>query len=236
MRRVIPVLLGLGLIGALLVGLFVATDTRAAFDRITFLLDWLRSTASPSWIGFTAAQAVVATVGIIPASLLSVAAGMTYGLWWGFLVACTGTLIGAWAAFSLSRSLLRPWIAALVNRHGRLSNVDNALGADNWRFVCLVRISPIMPFSLCSYALGLTGIDQRSYMIGTLASLPALLAYVAIGAFAKAGLAATAGEMSFMRSISLGIGAIAIVATSLYLRRVVTDALKGAPASPPMSI
>jgi uncharacterized membrane protein YdjX (TVP38/TMEM64 family) len=236
MKRLLPLLLGLGLIVALLVGVFAATDTRTAFDRVTLLLDWLRSTESPSWIGFTAAQAIVATVGIIPASLLSVAAGMTYGLWWGFLVACTGTLIGAWAAFSLSRSLLRPWIAAFVNRHGRLSNVDNALGADNWRFVCLVRISPIMPFSLTSYALGLTRIDYRSYMIGTLASLPALLAYVAIGAFAKAGLAATAGEMSFMRSISLGIGALAIVVTSLYLRRVVADALKTSPALPTMPV
>ena len=46
-----------------------------------------------------------------------------------------------------------------------------------------------MPFAATSYGLGLTGIGRRDFLIGTLASLPALLGYVAVGAFGQAGLA-----------------------------------------------
>jgi uncharacterized membrane protein YdjX (TVP38/TMEM64 family) len=119
----------------------------------------------------------------------------------------------------LSRSMFRPWIVAILNRSRRIKRLDQAVGAGNWRFVCLLRISPIMPFSLTSYALGLTRIDQKSYMLGTLASMPALLAYVATGAFAHSGFSVFTGQMSIPRLIPVGIGIIAIVAASLYLRR-----------------
>ncbi|MET0362787.1 MAG: TVP38/TMEM64 family protein [Sphingobium sp.] len=210
---------GLGLGLALLVGLMAGMDMRGSIDRVAHILDLLRGGGVYSCIAFILVQAVVATVGILPASLIGVAAGLTYGLWGGFLLAAAGTLLGGWVAFMLSRSMLRPWIAALLNRSGRISRFDRAVGAGNWHFVCLMRISPIMPFSLTSYALGLTRIDQKSYMLGTLASLPALLAYVATGAFAHSGLEALTGERSILRLIPIAIGIVATVAATLYLRR-----------------
>jgi uncharacterized membrane protein YdjX (TVP38/TMEM64 family) len=58
------------------------------------------------------------------------------------------------------------------------------LAQDGWRLVCVLRVSPVMPFAMTSYALGLTGISQRAYLLGTLAALPALLGYVTVGALA----------------------------------------------------
>ena len=54
--------------------------------------------------------------------------------------------------------------------------------------VTLLRISPVMPFALTSYGLGLTRISQRDFLAGTLASLPSLAGYVALGALGKEGL------------------------------------------------
>lgn len=233
MRRIPLLLTGAMLAIALLAGFFAATDTRATFERMTRLLDWLHGSGPASWAGFILVQAAVATVGVLPASLLGVAAGMTYGVWGGFLVAAAGSLLGAWMAFGLSRSFFRPWITSIVERSGRLMRFDDAIGADDWRFVCLVRISPLMPFSLTSYALGLTRIGYRAYLTGTLASLPALLVYVAIGAFTRSGLAAATGEMNQVHGIFLGLGMIAIIVTSLYLRRMMIRVLADEQSSLP---
>jgi hypothetical protein len=50
---------------------------------------------------------------------------------------------------------------------------DVLIAQDDLRLVFLLRISPVMPFSVPSYMLSLSSIDLRSYTVGTLASLPA---------------------------------------------------------------
>ena len=142
------------------------------------------------WLLFALAQALVAMLGIIPASLLGIAAGLVYGVWIGFVLAAIGTLLGGWIAFGLARSLLRPWVERLINARssGRLPGLDEAVRRDGWRMACLLRISPVMPFALTSYALGLTRISGRDYLLGTLAALPALGGYVGAGALARHGM------------------------------------------------
>ena len=43
-------------------------------------------------------------------------------------------------------------------------------------------MSPAMPFSATSYALGLSQVGSKDFLVGTLASLPALAGYVAMEA------------------------------------------------------
>lgn len=142
------------------------------------------------WLLFALAQAVVAMLGVIPASLLGIAAGLVYGLWTGFVLAAVGTMLGGWLAFRLARSLLRPWVERLIRARsgGRLPGLDEAVRRDGWRMACLLRISPVMPFALTSYALGLTRMSGRDYLLGTLAALPALGGYVGAGALARHGM------------------------------------------------
>ena len=64
------------------------------------------------------------------------------------------------------------------------------LAQDGWRIVCLLRVSPVMPFAATSYVLGMSAVGIQAYVLGTLASLPALLGYVYIGTLAEAGLSA----------------------------------------------
>jgi uncharacterized membrane protein YdjX (TVP38/TMEM64 family) len=126
-------------------------------------------------------QGAIAASGVLPASVLGVAAGALFGVFAGFLAAAAGTLAGALAAFALTRSLARPLIARIVHRRPTLSRLDAALASDGWKLVCLLRISPVMPFAVTSYALGLSAVRFRAYLLGTMASLPPLLAYVLLG-------------------------------------------------------
>jgi uncharacterized membrane protein YdjX (TVP38/TMEM64 family) len=69
-------------------------------------------------------------------------------------------------------------VERLAARRPRLRNLDALIGRDGWKLVCLLRISPVMPFSATSFALGLSSIGLCDYIVGTLASFPALSGYV----------------------------------------------------------
>jgi uncharacterized membrane protein YdjX (TVP38/TMEM64 family) len=140
---------------------------------------------------------------------LGVGAGAIYGLVPGFLLAAASTLAGAILSFFLSRSLFRANVERLVSRRPRLRNLEALIVREGWKLVCLLRVSPIMPFSATSIALGLSGVSLRDYVIGTLASLPALCGYVFIGTLADTSLSAWATGASPLRWALLGIGSLA---------------------------
>jgi len=173
------------------------------------LTDAARDLGPLGWLILVLAQVGVAMAGIVPASLLGVAAGATYGIALGFVLSAAGTLIGGWLAFLLARSLLRDWIVARIARWPTGPRLDEAIGRDGWRLVCLLRVSPVMPFAVTSYALGLTGISLPAYLLGTLAALPALLGFVAIGALARLSLNGPSGAAGLLRVslLLLGVGA-----------------------------
>lgn len=81
-----------------------------------------------------------------------------------------------------------------------------------------LRVSPVMPFAITSYALGLTEISERDYLLGTLASLPALAGYVSFGALARYGLR-TANGSTQLGSFSLTLLAVGVIATGVLIFR-----------------
>ncbi len=183
------------------------------------LAGYAEAVPAPHWMAFVTLQVVVAAVGFLPASLMAIAAGAAYGMAAGTLISVAGTMAGGWVAFLLSRSMLRPWIARLVARYPASARFEDAIATEGWKFVCLMRLSPVMPFAATSYGLGLTRIGQRDYLLGTLASLPALVGYVAVGAFGRAGLAISRGAFEPLQWL-LPLAGVAVVLLALFrLRR-----------------
>lgn len=221
-RGVARCIIAIGLIAALAFGLVAAW---LAPDRVTGaaqgLMEALHGLGLSGAVAFTALQILVAVSGVLPASLLAVAAGAIYGFVPGFLLAAAAALIGAVLSFALSRSLFRPAIERLAVRRPRLRNLDALIDQDGWRLVCLLRISPIMPFSATSFALGLSRIGLRSYMFGTMASLPTLCGYVFAGTLADSGLSIFSGGASPVRWSLLGIGIVATLLLALRLGQIV---------------
>ena len=127
-------------------------------------------------------------------------------------------MIGGWIAFLLARSILRPWIARLVARFPASARFDEAVATEGWRFVMLMRVSPVMPFAATSYGLGLTRVETGAYLIGTLASLPALVLYVAIGAFGRIGLGFDRLPTGPVQLLLPALGVAAIVIAVMRLR------------------
>lgn len=194
----------------------------------TQLALWLarvRGWGALGWLVFAALQVVVVVVGVLPASLVGIAAGAMFGVLPGFGLATVGTLVGAWLSFRLSRSLFRPLVERFVRGRPRLRAIDRAVATDGWKFVCLIRISPVMPFAATSYVLALSSIGERDYHLGTLAALPALFGYVCIGALADAGLAAWRGGAGPLQWVLLAAGLAATVVLTLRVGRIALRAL-----------
>jgi uncharacterized membrane protein YdjX (TVP38/TMEM64 family) len=171
-------------------------------------------------VGFALLQAFIALSGVLPASLLGIAAGAIYGLPVGFLLAAVSTMVGAVLAFLLSRSAFRPAIERLCARKPRLRSLDTRIAKDGRKLVCLLRLSPVMPFAPTSYLLGLSSIGLRDYLIGTLASLPALLGFVFLGTLADKGLSAARSGAGPWGWVVIGVGAAATLALTAYLGRI----------------
>lgn len=146
--------------------------------------------------------------GIVPASLLALAAGALYGPVAGFLMAAGGALAGAAIAFGLGRSMFRPAIERLARRSSGAHAVDRAVAQGGWKCVGLLRLSPV-PFALASYLLGLSSISFPEYIAGTLACLPALFAYALLGSAGTAGFAAVTGGEGGLHFALLGVGGLA---------------------------
>ncbi len=215
----------LALAAALLAGVAGARLVPGSVAYTQAVLGAVQALGIVGILAFLAVQIIVAFSGLLPASLIGITAGMIYGVSLGFLLACCSTIIGAFVAFSLSRSLLRPTITRLLSSRSRLNNFDAMLARDGWRFVFLMRLSPIMPFAATSYALGLSSIRLQDYWLGSLASLPSLLGYVFIGSLTTTGLSAISRGTSPLQWTLLGIGLVATAVITLRIGKLARLAL-----------
>lgn len=118
----------------------------------------------------------------IPASALTVAAGICFGLVRGILIVDIAATLGAIAALYLGRLLGRDAVRGMAA--GRLNALDELLSRRGLLSVILVRMVPIFPFAAVNYASGLTAVRVRDYVLGTaIGIVPVSTAYVAIGAY-----------------------------------------------------
>lgn len=209
-------------------GLLAPQELRASLlDRIQNLVQALRALGTTGVVATAGLQGVVAASGILPASFLGMAAGAAYGFILGFLIAGSGTMLGALAAFWISRSVFRPSIERFLAGRASWNHFDEAIARDGWRFVCLIRLSPVMPFAITSYSLGLTSISLKDYLIGTTASLPALGLYIFLGTLAQAGLVSLTTTQNPWILGLLVIGGAATVAFSLRVGQLAMRASAG---------
>lgn len=153
---------------------------------------------------------VVAIVALVPGSVLSVTAGITYGLW-GAPIAVTGATIGSVIAYLIARYLVRDTVDAWIGRSRHLRAVEDAVNEEGWHVVALVRLSPLLPFNIQNYLFGVTHIRFWPYVWATFFGiLPGTVFDVYLGSIGSRPL----DERSWLEWVVLGTG---LVATGLLI-------------------
>ena len=146
---------------------------------------------------------------------LPIVAGYVYGAW-AFLLVYVGIALPSVVAFLAARYLARDRIRAFIGRRRKYQAVDRAVANEGWQIVVLLRLSPIVPFNLQNYALGVTAIPFWQYLGATLVGIiPGIAIYVYFGMFGK-GLGSGAGWLDWLL---LALGGLATLALGIIVTR-----------------
>ncbi|KAG2486347.1 hypothetical protein HYH03_014928 [Edaphochlamys debaryana] len=192
----------------------------------------LAAVSGSGWLGpaVFVALYIAATVLLFPASVMTLAAGALYGPWAGTALVSLSSTLGATAAFVASRYWVRPWVEGKVQDLPRFRAVLAAVNGTNGGYVVfLLRLSPLVPFNLLNYALGLTAVELPAYVGASwLGMLPGTFAYVALGGAGKAAVDAASGNasMSTTQLVLYGVGAVATVLATKLVSDAATRALE----------
>jgi len=169
---------------------------------------------------------VVAVLAFVPASILTLSAGILFGLVRGGVYVLTAAIISATLCFLISRHFGRRWIAHKLENHPRFKALDDAVAHQGWKIVALVRLGPGFPFSVSNYAFGLTRVPLWQYVIASLTMIPGTMMYVYFGTLI--------GDVSGIKKgaplptgLKLCIAGAAVLIT-IYITRFARRAIKAA--------
>ncbi len=183
---------------------------------------------------------IIATITILPGSIVTLGAGVVFGVVLGSLYVFIGATLGAIAAFLIGRYLARDWVAQKIAGNPQFAAIDEAVGREGFKIVLLTRLSPIFPFNLLNYAYGLTNVSLKDYAIASVGMIPGTIMYVYLGSLAGNLATLGTGNQPSHPTITWTlriIGFIATVAVTLYVTRVAKKALDQSvslPEEPPL--
>ena len=166
---------------------------------------------------------IVASVTMVPAFILTFAAGAVWGLWKGSVLVYIGAVLGASTVYFMAGKLFRSRVIRWLDRDPRVAAVRRAVAAEQSVWIMfLLRLSPLVPFVQLNYALVLSGVRYRDYLIATVGMWPTIIMYVYYGKVAGDVAALAAGvapERGPEYYVLLVIGLIAtVVATTMVTR------------------
>ncbi|MEM6614837.1 MAG: TVP38/TMEM64 family protein [Cyanobacteria bacterium P01_C01_bin.72] len=189
-------------------------------------LQWVDNLGAIAPIAFMLIY-VVATVAFLPGSVLTLGAGVLFGVVQGSIYVFFGATLGATLAFLVGRYLARGWISKKIAGNEKFSAIDRAVGKEGFKIVALTRLSPVFPFNLLNYGLGVTGVSLKDYVLASIGMIPGTVMYVYIGSLA--GSIATIGGETNANPVAQWairiIGFIATVAVTLYVTKIARKAL-----------
>ncbi len=191
-------------------------------------LQWIDSLGTVGAIAFIVLY-IIATVAFLPGSILTLGAGVVFGVIWGSIYVFIGATLGATGAFLVGRYLARGWVATKIADNKKFAAIDHAVGREGLKIVLLTRLSPIFPFNLLNYAFGVTDVSLKDYFIGSVGMIPGTIMYVYIGSLA--GNLAMIGTQTQPTNPTVQwairiIGFIATVAVTIYVTRIARKALE----------
>ncbi len=107
----------------------------------------------------------------IPGTILTLAGGAVFGLWWGTLFNWLGAVLGANLAYALGRFLGRDGIEQIAgdktDRWPAMERLDRAVREHGFRGMLTLRLIPVVPFNALNFGGGLVGLAWPAYALAT---------------------------------------------------------------------
>ncbi len=123
---------------------------------------------------------VVTGLSLPGATILTLAGGALFGVWWGTLIVSFASTIGATLAFLAARFLFRDWVKSRFS--ALLQTIDEGVSRDGAFYLFTLRLVPVFPFFMINLAMGLTPIKTGTYYwVSQIGMLAGTIVYVNAG-------------------------------------------------------
>lgn len=157
---------------------------------------------------FVVVYAIVATFGL-PATPFTLAGGAIFGTVLGSVLNWCGAVLGATGSYLLAKALGRDALRHLLG--SKVEKLDGLVDRGGFMTIFRLRLLPVVPFNLLSFAAGLAGVPLRAYLLGTaLGIIPGTIVYTW---FADSLIAGAQGA-SRAALVKVGIAAALLIAVS----------------------
>ncbi|MEO7243496.1 MAG: FAD-dependent oxidoreductase [Variovorax sp.] len=208
---------------AVLVALVLAYVLLPIKEWVEAFQGWIEGLGAWGYVMFALVY-VVGTVLLVPVSVLTVVAGLAFGLAIGFPLVVVSATIGATLAFLVARYLVHGWVDKAVAKRPKFKAVNAAVSEGGWKIVALLRLSPVLPFNLQNYFYGITDLTLAHYVPATFFGImPGTLLYVYLGAAGKAAAGAGGGPLKWT---FFAVGLIATIVVAVLVTKKAKEKLK----------
>lgn len=149
---------------------------------IAALAEYLRSFGTAS-ILVTIILFVVMTFTIVfPFMILSGAAGIVYGLFWGTIISWSGEVIGALFMFVFARYFFRHTVEGWISKSRYLKQVDDYSAANGFKALLFARLLPLAPSGIITAVAAISRISFKDFFLATIiGKLPPVVVKVLMG-------------------------------------------------------
>ena len=218
----------IGIVAAVVTTVVVVTRMLPLDRWLEVFNTWVNGIGLLGIIAFGLVYAI-ATVVMLPGSLLTLAGGATFGLIPGFATVWLGATLGACLAFLVSRHLARKQVESWIQGKPSFAIIDKAVAKKGWKIVFLTRLSPVFPFNVQNFAYGLTSVSFWQYAIASLfGMIPGTFLYVYIGTLGRSGLEAASGAIGAetAKLVLQVVGLLATLVVTVMITRTAERALR----------
>ncbi|KAJ5322257.1 hypothetical protein N7541_007539 [Penicillium brevicompactum] len=114
-------------------------------------------------------------------STFGTVAGFIFGVWKGWLIYASATILGSTASFYVSRTILSGFVHRLMERDKRFAALALTLKYDGLKLLCMIRLCPL-PYSICNGAVStFPTVQPLMYGLATAIISPKLLVPAFVG-------------------------------------------------------
>ncbi len=98
---------------------------------------------------------------LVPGAVMTIAAGLAFGTWWGSLYALIGADIGAVVAFGAGRFLGKSFVERMFG--AKFQSVLQRIARHGFQIIFYLRMVPVIPYNALNLLAGASPISFRDY-------------------------------------------------------------------------
>lgn len=164
---------------------------------------------------------IIAVVVTFPASILTIAAGPLFGVFWGVIIVSIASTIGASLSFLIGRYFARDATRRWLSKTDMFQRLEMLTDEHGAFIVALVRLVPLFPFNLVNYGFGLTKVPFRTYVLYSwFCMLPFTVVFVA---GAEIAMSLSHGEVPWLLILLLVIVVIILMILVKHAKEILAE-------------